>query len=132
MSSLGAASQLGWGEAFRSLTQREVTAPSRLLPGIHNVSKLQAKAHGSSSLEPNSEMSAGRAGSCAWLAPERPGRCLCGARLCRAPERAGLITQTGPQGERLMRAPRCWERLAQPPPGGLAPCQLSAEGRARR
>lgn len=58
-------SVVGAWYVFHSLTQMEVTAPSWLLPGNSNLSKLQAKAQGSSSLEPNSYMSAGRRESCA-------------------------------------------------------------------
>lgn len=62
---------------------------------------------------------------------------LCGAPLCKAQVLAGLITQTGPQGGLLMRAPQRWEPLSAwlcapplPAQGGLAPGQLSLEGRA--
>ena len=112
------------------LTHKEDAAPCWLPPGNYNLSELQAKAQGSSSLGPNLRSSTGVGGSCVW-----PRRDLADAEQDSSLQssRAGwLITQTGPRGVQLMRAPTVLggAALCPPPPGGLAPCQLRVEGRA--
>lgn len=112
------------------LTHTEDAAPCWLPPGNYNLSELQVKAQGSSSLGPNLRSSTGVGGSCVW-----PRRDLADAEQDSSLQssRAGwLITQTGPRGVQLMRAPTVLggAALCPPPPGGLAPCQLRVEGRA--
>lgn len=122
----------GPGRVFHLLTRMEDAAPSWPPPGNYNVSELQAKARGSSSLGPNSRSCAGFGGSC--VRPQRdPADAEWDSSLQSS--RAGwLITQTGPRGVQLMRAPTVLGGALLCPPTrrgpGPPPAPCGGEGRA--